>query len=748
MLVNNICRAISAADLFICDLTYLNPNVLFELGFAIAQRRKIWVTLNRSFREAPAAYGRTTYLSTLGYVPYRNSSEVVEAFHRERPHQTSQSVYDATIEQVLSSRDQVTGSRDIRGLLYLPAAANTEASVRLTRAVEHSKLPYIVDDPAEISANTLTWYARHTHNSYGLIAHFLSPEHEGFHSHNNKLSFAAGLAYGFNRKVLLLAHGPYSSAPFDYRDMLRVHKTAEECEAVAKNWLGDQQEPFLEELTVTRRKRTFGSTKGLHRVSLGEFISENEPEDLAEYFVETAAFSEALVARHAVVVGRKGSGKTAMFLMLRETLSQDKRVHLCAIKPVSYELQGLVRLLEHVAEFSERSYLFESLWKFLIYSELVASVHAILTSRPSFVGFQEGEQVFMDFVEKHASIFLTPFSIRLDNAVRNLLHVPHGETPANQRVRVSELLHEQLLADARSQLGKILSSSERVVVLIDNLDKAWERGPTLDLLGEALFRLLSVSQSITRDFDRQDHWRERVNLSLILFLRSDIFNYVYRSAREPDKIVPKRLQWRDPAVLLRVIEERFLRSSTSITEPNEVWERYFDNIGRIPARIYLSDSVLPRPRDIIYLAKEALANAINRRHDRIQGEDLEDAVLRYSQFAFESLVVEASSRVPRVEELLLEFVGGPRVVTRDDIVRYAGLANIDSQMVDEYIGVLKNLSFLGLEVDLGRYEYISDFDDLEREKATALARRLQGNGGSPTRYEVNRAFWRFLELKP
>ncbi|MHA6666784.1 hypothetical protein [Bacillus velezensis] len=39
-IIKNILKAIEQCDLFMCDLTYLNPNVLYELGYAIAKEKK------------------------------------------------------------------------------------------------------------------------------------------------------------------------------------------------------------------------------------------------------------------------------------------------------------------------------------------------------------------------------------------------------------------------------------------------------------------------------------------------------------------------------------------------------------------------------------------------------------------------------------------------------------------------------------------------------------------------------------
>ena len=59
-----------------------------------------------------------------------------------------------------------------------------------------------------------------------------------------------------------------------------------------------------------------------------------------------------------------------------------------------------------------------------------------------------------------------------------------------------------------------------------------------------------------------------------------------------------------------------------------------------PVKQYLIDTILPRPRDLLYLVKTALQNAINRSHGRIEEEDLLDAEVEYSHFALNSLMAE------------------------------------------------------------------------------------------------------------
>ena len=51
-----------------------------------------------------------------------------------------------------------------------------------------------------------------------------------------------------------------------------------------------------------------------------------------------------------------------------------------------------------------------------------------------------------------------------------------------------------------------------------------------------------------------------VNLSLTLFLRSDIYAAMIRFARERDKLPIRRVVWEHPELLRRVVQERFMIS--------------------------------------------------------------------------------------------------------------------------------------------------------------------------------------------
>jgi hypothetical protein len=343
-------------------------------------------------------------------------------------------------------------------------------------------------------------------------------------------------------------------------------------------------------------------------------------------------------------VGRKGAGKTATLYALTEALQADPRNHVSVIKPVGYELEGLMDILRHELSRADEGYLIESFWKFLLYTELTKSVYDELLGKPDYYVRTPDETALCEFVEQYQSLISPDFSNRLDTAVARLREL-HSASTEGRRLKISELLHNEMLSRLRVLLGEVLKKKARVSVLIDNLDKAWNTHDELALLSELLFGLLSVSRRVADEFERNASGRAQVNLSFALFLRSDIYTAMLQFAREPDKLPMRSIIWADPDLLKRVIEERLMKSSTDIKLPQEVWERYFvGTVGGIPTWEYIGRRILPRPRDLIYLIKSALQFAVNRGRTRVAEKDLIDGEKQYSRFALDSLIVEARVR--------------------------------------------------------------------------------------------------------
>lgn len=739
LIISRVFDEIRACDCLVADLTGLNPNVLFELGYALAHRKKLWILLDTSIEKAKSDFDRFQLFSTVGYRGSSNSDKIVEGFYNDQPYAPGPCLYDDLLE---------VSKRPMRPtLVYLKAHVATEASNRLTRRVMAGQIASVIDDPAEGANQPLSWYVNRVEASSAVVCHLLSSDHVNWQLHNAKQAFVAGMAHGLGKPLLMLAHSPYSS-PLDYKDLLRVCDTAVQAETLFNEWFAPVAETVrVQESNAEYYKNQAIARSTLEKIDLGEMIAENESEYLANYFIPTAAYNEALHANHSIFVGRKGTGKSATFYKLQDELSKDVRNHVCIIKPVAYELEGVVLLLSKTLNNADSGYLIESLWKFLINTELAKSLFTQINYRPVYYGRTAGERDLVEFVEQNTSWIMPEFSIRLESAVSKLMALPETGTVDSRRKNISEKLHGDMLPRLKTITGNLISGKNRVVILVDNLDKAWDQTQDLTRVSELLFGLLSVSNRIATDFERDATFRGKCAFSLILFLRSDIYAAIIRFAHERDKIPVRRMSWDDPAMLLRVLEERFIKSDLDCGEPEEIWQRFFSaTVRNRTTRQYLAETVLPRPRDLLYLVKTALQFAINRNHGRIEEEDLLSAEVEYSRFALNSLMAENAGQIQSLERLLTQFSLSSEIITELDLLGCIERAGVIEQPSD-VAEFLCELAFLGMEVEPNRFEYL--YDEADTAKLRAMASRgAEQNPQGLRRYRINRAYHRYLEVKP
>lgn len=746
VIIDEVLKAIDAADVFACDLTYLNSNVLFELGYAMARSKRIWISLNNTIEQAMRDYrslDRT--LGSVGYAAYSNSITLVDEFYRQQPWSDLENT---------PLRSTMAGSRSVPTvptMLYLKSRIDTDASVALSHRLQASSVfkNLVIDDPIEIPSETLEWYVQSIQRCDAVVAHLLSNRHVGSAMHNAKCSLVCGLAHGLTKPILMLAHDPFE-CPIDYRQLLFGHSTADQCRKLITMWLATvEPAAALRWAHIGEYQRERASVDDLRRISVGEAMAENEENQLDDYFVETSAYLEALNGTETVFIGRKGTGKTANLYAVAKNLTQDKRNYVCIIKPVDYEVDGILRMLRQSIDRSERGYLVESLWKFLIYTELVSSVVSDLRTKPAYLGWTPEESDLISFAEKHKDLIMPVFSIRLQSAIESLCDLDAYKPGEEQRAKVSELLHSQILWDLRCLLGSVLQEKNHVCILIDNLDKAWGEKEDVAYLAELLFGLLGVAKRVTEEFRIADSRRRRVNLSLAVFLRSDIFAHIQDFAREKDKLSFTRIDWDDPELLIRVIDERLRYSLDDSVTPKDIWDRFFaTTVAGMAVKDYICRSTMPRPRDVIVFVRTAIAEAVNRGHVRVEEDDLLSARLKYSQFAFDSLVAEDNPQTNMLEAILYEFAGSAKIVSRHEVernIRQSGVSGVTDDMVPRYVDLLCDLGFLGIETSEGKYEFPQDAG--RRRVLQVVARKLAERRGSPCEvYCVNTPFYPVLAI--
>lgn len=738
IIISNVLNAIDEADFFCADLTGLNDNVLFEIGYALSKKKPIYLINDTSHEDSIRKFKEFDLLSTIGYYGYTNTNHIVEGFYKMAPYDPVDKYWDDLLNSLPNQTEQ-------KALLVLNSQIETNYNLEISNLIDYYNLPSVIDDASETIVQPVTWYIEQLHSVPAVLIQFSSQARAGYSIHNAKCSLVAGMALGMGLKIQLIAEKPYS-IPLDFKDLLKKFSNRKECSTYVKDYLNDLQSEIAS-LLINRDKhdRSRRERSELQNVNFGESIAEHESNILYNYYVDTYHTQQLIKNEYNIVVGRKGSGKTATLYYLKEDLLKDVRNNVILIKPINFEVDGLISLMEESNNEFEKGFLIETIWKFLIYSEIAKYLYEKTKEKPAYA-ISPIEKRFMEFISANSAIFLTDFSTRLEEQIKvlqeNQIKDIGGGNNKEFRLRVSELLHESTIHQIKSFIGQLIGKKQKLIVLIDNLDKSWRNDARINILSRYILGLLGVSGRIFRELSYVRSEDRKIEFHLTIFLRSDIFKYIISFAREPDKIEVSRLKWDDPEILYRIIEGRFVELSNNTYSKEVLWDKFFaKKVDGVNVKDYIMSAIFPRPRDVIYFFKTCKDTAISRGHSIVTSDDIVEAHKIYSGWVFKSVLVENGITYKQMEDFMYELMMMNRILEREDIISKMRISEIECDTeseVDKFIDHLVNLTIIGREVEKDRFLYEYD---------VSLSKKIKKMGeicGS-NRYKIHNALIPYLE---
>ncbi|HEY4071261.1 MAG TPA: hypothetical protein VGM04_06875 [Sphingomicrobium sp.] len=321
--VDNLIRdRIAECDVLIADITYSNFNVYYEIGYAIALDKPVIPLINTSVNEATRRAQDVGIFDTTGWLTYDNSDGLLEQLKKwEKVSWTERQRKDKDHSQPLFVLDTLIKS-NYRNYIF--------------SAISNSKVEIRTFDPSENPRMTASHAIGEISASAGVIVTLLSKEMADWAKNNLRSAFLAGLAQGFDVDPLILQfdNGP---APLDYRDFVKNTNRRVETERHVEEYCGD---------VLIRNQRGGGRARRysfgvLSKVNLGASAAENEGQQLADYFIQTAEYARARRAEGAIVVGRKGSGKSAIAIRAAAESSRDHRALVLDLRPAAHNLSDL-----------------------------------------------------------------------------------------------------------------------------------------------------------------------------------------------------------------------------------------------------------------------------------------------------------------------------------------------------------------------------------------------------------------------
>jgi hypothetical protein len=707
---------IELGDFLIADITYPNFNVYYEIGYCLGCRRPCLPIVDVSKEAAISNVSITGLFDTWGQIRYQNSDDLfISLAASSRDEWSSSYIHQKNHSQPLFILDTLTKT-DFRNWIF-QTAANSSIELRRYDPVELPKL-FLHNAISDISA------------SAGVILPLLAADTVDSQRNNLKAAFLAGLAHGYGLEPLIIQFDD-QPAPVDFRDFIETVRGKRETEQAVGEYcqatLIRNQQPSI--------VRPRGRATILEKIDLGSSNAEAEHLKLQDYFLRTAEYAKALNANGGVVVGRKGSGKSAIFYRISDEKSRDRRNLVVELSPDSHNLSELREALLEVMSAGIFDHTIAAFWQYILYAEILLKIREWLLPKARFnlsllQRVQEIENKYLLTEEMVAA----DFTGRLELAVAHMIQAISGLPPgANARQQFTNLLFEDQIPALRDTIIELSSDLDSLVLLFDNVDKGW---PSTGIEQTDIRMIRHLAEQLGKI--QRELGKRSVTFEYLLFLRSDVFEQLVQETSDRGKYNAIRIDWSDGEQLTNLMQRRATYNFDD-KDADRVWAAINPVMNGSTGMAEMIKSSLMRPRFLIDLCENALSFAINRGHATIQAVDIESALERHSLYLVSYFGFEIRDLSGISEAIFYQFVGEGSVLTESEVEGIIARVS-PSISVQDVIRLLIWYGFLGIPDQAGNAVYIYDRNyDIRRIEAE----RAQ-QGVDNILYVINPAFMRGL----
>lgn len=717
-----VLAGIDACDFLVADISVLNFNVTYEIGYAIGRCKRILLTKNKSIKDGYPTIREVGIFDTLGYKEYQNSNEL-------------SSFIDTAI---LTSPIKIPNKVNIKSPVYLLEGMHkTDLASRIVSRIKKARFLFRSFDPNEqprLSANDAI---EQVSQSYGVVVPLLSSNNVGSEIHNMRGAFIAGLADGMEKALCIIQNGD-NPVPLDYRDFV--------CTSYHPNDINEHIAEFAakvaESFQTNSDTRFVNEDTFLQSIDLGATSAENEMRNLERYYLKTDPFLKSLRGEANIIVGRKGSGKSAIFLQVRDRERNKKGNIVLDLKPDGYKLIKFKELILTYLEEGTFQHTIMAFWEYVLLLEICYKIlekdkeqhkrdHTLYEPYRMLADLYhaDGYETEGDFSERMSSLM---------EKISSEYKVKHGDK-TNVRLTASnltEMLYCHDVRDLTKQIIDYMKRKDMCWLLFDNIDKGW---PTSGLEPEDLLiirALIDASKKIERQFSKSD-----VVVNTIVFLRNDVYELLVRETSDRGKEASVLLDWTDPDLLRELVRLRIVSNDIKGDESFEsLWPKIcVSHYNGEDSSQYLIDRSLMRPRFLLNLISQCKSVAINLNHDRIQEEDIKKGLTAYSTDLLTDIGYEINDVENNIDDILYAFIGSKSVNTKEDVFMVLADYGVDALYFDRIFELLLWYGFIGLIMN-DEIKYIYDFN-YSMKLMTGIIKK-KGN----IEYQINPAFWPSLMI--
>lgn len=434
----------------------------------------------------------------------------------------------------------------------------------------------------------------------------------------------------------------------------------------------------------------------LAKLSFGAPAAERDiAQGLAQYFVESDAFGRMEARQKTIVIGNRGTGKSALFKVLADR-SRKAGAIVLELNPENYSYEMLCNALkaERAGSWAKHG-AFASAWKYLIYVLVMKE----LTEQGKKLKTGAAADIYNYLRDTHAGVADSPIAV-LISYLKRMEGIKIGSYEAALKTR--ELAKLYRLDEIEPLLPKLaeLTARRKVLVLVDELDKGWDNSEDAKAFVSGLF------QACVSINDRDP------NLTVYVSLRQELYDSIpalYDDAQKYRDII-ETIRW-DETTLLAVVANRIRYSLSELAQMSDAdaWNSVFAETLQYRKNRsfnYMIDRTLYRPREIIQFCTETLEEARTQRTVPIDYALISRAELSYSDARQKDISGEYRFQYPGLRSIFETFRGRTYLMERDELATLClsiavGETKIDREAIwatdqdpDYLIDVLWRVGFL------------------------------------------------------
>jgi hypothetical protein len=391
--------------------------------------------------------------------------------------------------------------------------------------------------------------------------------------------------------------------------------------------------------------------KKLRDITMGGLAAEHDA-SLEQYFFETDMFRGVALGHTKILIGNRGSGKSAIFKVLtKKEKGSGTLVEEITPSDYMYDFLKNSRQFDSNAEWA-RLGAYTASWKYVILVTAMRLLHARYKHQKVSTEHVNRIKVFLrDNAEEHLLSpvdLLVKFLKKFGSVSRLSLEGIQFDDKSNQLENLYKLDHIKHVIPSIAEL----TQHTRVLILFDELDQGWDASDDARQFIAGLFR---AAIQINQQFP---------GIDILITIREEIYQNIPELYDDAQKIrdIIEHVRWTPEELKMMIAQrirhalETLLDKRVKLSNADGLWEYIFEKDleeNGISTFKYIVDRTLYRPRELIFFVNECLK--VHNKEEKIGQETIEKVERGYSKNRLDDIASEFKFQYGGLREVFETF---------------------------------------------------------------------------------------------